>query len=59
MSAGLANINQAPCGVWSERKGYLPAEAKCTWKVGELEFEALMRMLDNKAWNNCAVGQTH
>lgn len=62
MSVGLANILQSSEGVWS--KGTLrPAcyggvggvttftaagSISRKWGPGELEFEALMRMLDNK-----------
>lgn len=59
MSVGMANILQSPEGVWSKEDtcfggvgglttftsaGSVPK----TWHPGELEFEALMRMLDNK-----------
>lgn len=61
MSIGLSNILQAPQGVWSGRgmgvacvrgvggaaNGTIGSSSRM-WRVGELEFEALMRMLDNK-----------
>ena len=62
MSAGLGNILQfsPQAGVWSSSVG-VPCMGgvggACTgsigsnprkWRVGDLEFEALMRMLDNK-----------
>lgn len=49
MSGGMGNFNQTPQGVWTKCKGnseHLQVGLK--WKSGELEFEALMRMLDNK-----------
>jgi len=53
MSAGLANLSQSPGGVWGcARQGAGRGEggvgSQRMWYVGELEFEALMRMLDNK-----------
>lgn len=53
MSAGLANLSQSPGGVWGcARQGPGRGEggvgSQRMWHVGELEFEALMRMLDNK-----------
>ena len=53
MSAGLANLSQSPGGVWEctsgvAERGGAGMGAVRTWRVGELEFEALMRMLDNK-----------
>lgn len=53
MSAGLANLSQSPGGVWGcARQGTGRGEggvgSQRMWHVGELEFEALMRMLDNK-----------
>ena len=72
MSIGVANILQSPEGVWSKGKprlscfggvsgvttfisvGSIPRE----WGPGELEFEALMRMLDNKVcMNTCTVAK--
>lgn len=58
MSVGLDNITQCK-GVWSKSRpcqGGVDREATFTildsisrkWGPGELEFEALMRMLDNK-----------
>ncbi len=62
MSAGLGNINQcSQQGVWSgisvgvacmggvggACSGSIGSSPR-KWRVGELEFEALMRMLDNK-----------
>ena len=53
MSAGLANLLQMPQGVWgcgtiaAGGRGGQVSGSKL-WNVGELEFEALMRMLDNK-----------
>lgn len=57
MSAGLANLSQSPGGVWGCTRGVARGVAgrggagmgaARTWRLGELEFEALMRMLDNK-----------
>ena len=53
MSAGLANLSQSPGGVWEctrgvAERGGAGMGAVRAWRVGELEFEALMRMLDNK-----------
>ena len=61
MSAGLANIFQhSQQGVWSGGMGAAcmgGVGGACSgsigsnlrkWRVGDLEFEALMRMLDNK-----------
>lgn len=53
MSAGLANLSQSPGGVWGcARQGAGRGEggvgSQRMWHVGELEFEAFMRMLDNK-----------
>lgn len=53
MTAGLANLSQSPGGVWGcARQGTGRGEggvgSQRMWHVGELEFEALMRMLDNK-----------
>ena len=65
MSAGLGNILQHPHstqGVWSSVGvscmggvggacgGSIGSNPR-KWKVGDLEFEALMRMLDNKVSN--------
>ena len=61
MSVGLNNILQVSQGVWSSHgmgvacvrgvggaaTGTIGTSAR-KWRVGELEFEALMRMLDNK-----------
>ena len=62
MSAGLGNIHQfLPQGVWSGMgvgvacmggvggacSGMIGSSPR-KWRIGELEFEALMRMLDNK-----------
>jgi adducin len=62
MSAGLGNINQcSQQGVWSgisvgvacmggvggACSGSIGSSPR-KWRIGELEFEALMRMLDNK-----------
>ena len=48
MSAGVENLKQG--GVWSRTRkascGH--KQAGIEWKAGELEFEALMRMLDKK-----------
>ena len=52
MSAGLGNLKHGHFGgVWSRtREGpHRHKQAGIEWKAGELEFEALMRMLDNKA----------
>lgn len=51
--AGLANISQAPRdeGVWSKCGGKLQRalkQGRVTWGPGEMDFEALMRMLDSK-----------
>lgn len=62
MSIGVTNILQSPKGVWSKTKpsqscfGGVGGVSTFTaigstprkWGPGELEFEALMRMLDNK-----------
>ena len=59
MSVGLNNILQPTKGVWSKSRpclGGVDVESTFTildsisrkWGPGELEFEALMRMLDNK-----------
>ena len=59
MSIGLNNILQTTKGVWSKSRpclGGVDVESTFTildsisrkWGPGELEFEALMRMLDNK-----------
>ena len=62
MSAGLGSIHQhSPKGVWSGMgvgvacmggvggacSGVIGSSPR-KWRIGELEFEALMRMLDNK-----------
>lgn len=48
MSAGISNLNTSPQGVWSKCQDRTPATGGLKWKPGELQFEALMRMLDNK-----------
>lgn len=50
MPAGLSNISQAPAGVWSKCGAGLQAHERggVKWRPGELDFEALMRMLDSK-----------
>ena len=66
MSIGVANILQSPEGVWSKGKPRLSCFGGVggvttfisvgsilrEWGPGELEFEALMRMLDNKVCMN-------
>ena len=53
MSAGLAGLIQVPQGVWSQvsrvvSKGGGGVSKHSLWGVGDLEFEALMRMLDGQ-----------
>ena len=49
MSAGIGNLKQREVGgVWGRRKGRQRLAGGIAWKEGELEFEALMRMLDNR-----------
>ena len=65
MSVGLGNIHQhSPRGVWSgvsvgvacmggvggACSGSIGSSPR-KWRIGELEFEALMRMFDNKVSN--------
>ena len=69
MSAGLGSIHQcSPQGVWSSVgvgvacmggvggacSGSIGSSPR-KWRIGELEFEALMRMLDNKVRNNVSL----
>ena len=69
MSAGLGNIHQySPQGVWSgigvgvacmggvggACSGSIGSSPR-KWRTGELEFEALMRMLDSKVRNNVSL----
>ncbi len=52
MSAGIGNLKQNHFGgVWSRMRESQRRHKQggVEWKAGELEFEALMRMLDNKA----------
>ena len=64
MSAGLTNLSQSPGGVWGcgrheAGRGEGRVGSQRTWHVGELEFEALMRMLDNKVCMYCMYVQMY
>lgn len=50
MSAGIGNLNTTHLGVWSKSQDSKTVQGPggLQWKPGELQFEALMRMLDNK-----------
>ena len=53
MTAGIGNLNTAAPGhpgVWRKRESSKTEQGPggLEWRLGELQFEALMRMLDNK-----------